>query len=390
MKITLLTTLVLAFSLSSFSQSKDFDEVLPNASELDIQDHHRNFVDGLAGVQVGGKWGVINEQGEFVIEAKYEFINLFKDEVACFYENNLAGYINKKGEVVIKPQFKQAKDFSEGMAAFLDEKSNLWGFIDLTGEIVIKPKYTMVRNFSEGTALVNIGGECYYEFCSQWGGGLVGVIDKTGKEIVPIEYKIGYSSTDGLIILQKIDGVDPEYSSKNITFYKKGKTGAINSKGEVIIPFEYAWINPPCNGTLAATKMDGDILLKGIIDVNQNIIVPFQECNYYYNCGNLETHSVPNNGHYFIIIHENTRGLYKDSKLILEAKYKDFCYINDDAFMVTKDTPEGTDYAIIHSDLSPIHDFGSFQTDWGKYKLYGADRYLIFKNDDRLYLKSIK
>ena len=278
MRYLLLTLCAIAISWSTFAQTKkDFDEVLPNSALLGVQHHHRYFIDGIAGAEIGGQWGVINEKGEIIIEAKYQYIDIFQEGLAYYYQNDLAGFMNKKGEIIIEAQYKEVRGFSEGRAAFLDASTNQWGFIDLAGNVVIPPKYTMVRDFSEGTALVNIGGMCIYEFCSEWGGGLVGVIDLGGKEIVPIAYQYGYSSTEGLINLQKTDGIDYEQEMDGvmITFYKSGNAGAVNAKGEVVIPFDYAYLYPSCKGVMEAGKMEGDVLLKGVIDVHQHIISLF-------------------------------------------------------------------------------------------------------------------
>ena len=393
MKYFLLTLCVMTISWSAFAQTqKDFDEVLPNSALLGIQQHHRYFIDGIAGAEIGGQWGVVNEKGEIIIEAKYQYIDIFQDGLAYYYQNDLAGFMNKKGEIIIEAQYKEVRGFSEGRAAFLDEATNQWGFIDLAGNVVIPPKYTMVRDFSEGTALVNMGGMCFYEFCSEWGGGLVGVIDLDGKAVVPIEYQYGYSSTEGLINLQKADGVDYEQEMDGvmITFYKSGNAGAVSAKGEVVIPFDYAYLYPSCNGVMEAGKTEGDVLLKGVIDVHQNIIVPFQKCQYYYVCGNLEAFSVPNNGHYIMIIKEKTKGLYKDGQLLLEPIFKDFYYINDDTFVAVRQTTGRDEYAIVRADLSVIHDFGSFQSYFGTFEFYGDNRFLTFTNGEVLLLDALK
>jgi hypothetical protein len=393
MKNLLLTICAIAICWSSFAQTrKDFDEVMPNAALLGVQNHHWFFIDGIAGVEIGGQWGVINEKGEIIIEAKYQYIDIFQEGLAYFYQDDLVGFINKKGEVTIKAQFKEARGFSEGRAAFLDETTNQWGFIDTSGTIVIPPKYTMVRDFSEGTALVNIGGICFYEFCVEWGGGLVGVIDLDGNEIVPIEYQYGYSSKDGLINLQKTNGVDheQEMDGVTITFYKSGNAGAVNNKGEVVIPFDYTFLYPSCKGVMQAGIMQEGVELKGIIDVYQNIIVPFQECQYYYECDNLEMYSVPNNGHYIMIIKEKTKGLYKDGQLLLEPIFKDFYYINDDTFVAVKEIAGRDEYAIVRADLSTIHDFGSFQSDFGSFEFYGDNRFLTFTDGTILQLDTLK
>lgn len=390
MKKLLTTLLFLSLFICSFAQER-----VELSSDLyeKYEDSHRYFIDGLAGVKANDKWGVINEKGEFVIAAKYDFIDVLSEGLFCFYENGLAGYMNKKGEVVIKPQFSEAKNFSEGLAAFLDGKSGKWGYIDKTGKVVIQPKYTLVRDFSEGTALVNIGGECAFDHC-EWVGGLVGVINTEGEEIFPVEYHADgcYSSVDGWIILQKAGPKNDKLSKEsNQNIYDRGLSGVVNASGEIVIPFEYDWINPPVNGVFEATKGKE----RGLINSKNQIIVPFQEGASFYSDFNLSNYNVPQNKGYHVIYFYETgkQGLYKDGNLILAPQFNYFRYISDDLFVVGKEI-EGEkldwgfgNWAIVKSDLSIVHDFGSFEIGW---KPFEDNPYLTFKNGDKLYLSSLK
>lgn len=129
-----------------------------------------DFSEGLAGVEVGGKYGFINKQGEAVIPPRFELrkdqrhSNLivssrrFSEGLACvkvggLYGYGLYGYINKKGDFIIPPQFARAQEFSEGLAwvATKDEKTNVVnkvGWIDKTGRWVVTG--VNGRTFSRG------------------------------------------------------------------------------------------------------------------------------------------------------------------------------------------------------------------------------------------------
>lgn len=64
------------------------------------------FSEGLAAVQVNGKWGFINPEGEMVIEPKYNRANPFQNGLALVasYPEKYFGYIDTKGKVVYKSQ----------------------------------------------------------------------------------------------------------------------------------------------------------------------------------------------------------------------------------------------------------------------------------------------
>lgn len=64
-----------------------------------------------------GKYGVINQYGEVIVDAKYERIFPYKDGMARVKVNGKYGFINSSGEMVIPADYKYAEDFSEGLAA---------------------------------------------------------------------------------------------------------------------------------------------------------------------------------------------------------------------------------------------------------------------------------
>ena len=77
----------------------------------------------------GGKVGIVNAKGEWVIQPIYDDANK-----NAFASNGLAavkvagkwGYINKKGETIINPQFDYAACFADnGLARF--QSNNKWG-----------------------------------------------------------------------------------------------------------------------------------------------------------------------------------------------------------------------------------------------------------------------
>ena len=92
----------------------------------------KSFSEGLAAVQLNGKWGFVNKTGKEVTPLKY-------DDVA-----NSSSYsdVLKKGS------------FSEGLAAV--QLNGKWGFVNKTGKEVTPLKYDDAWDFSEGLALVKL------------------------------------------------------------------------------------------------------------------------------------------------------------------------------------------------------------------------------------------
>lgn len=130
----------------------------------------------LAAVMKDGKWGYIDPQGNWVIQAKFDAALPFSEGLAAVNigyvggmdESKMStgkwGYIDAKGNWMIEPQFEDARSFSEGLACVnqgarivswdaptvIDGK---WGFIDKKGNWVIQPQANIqYNNFSEGLA----------------------------------------------------------------------------------------------------------------------------------------------------------------------------------------------------------------------------------------------
>jgi len=123
------------------------------------------FSEGLAAVDVNGKWGFIDNAGNWAIKPKYTVENGF-DELnqvgeLVFVENCLPikkdgkwGFINRSGEIIVAPTYDDVRPFSEGLAAVSLNKK--WGYVDATGQMVITPQFDACGPFKEGLALVTI------------------------------------------------------------------------------------------------------------------------------------------------------------------------------------------------------------------------------------------
>jgi hypothetical protein len=121
--------------------------------------------DKLAPVRTSGGWGLINEQADFVVPAKYDDIHCFSEEVAAVKAGGKWGFIGKDGAFTISPRFDGVGDFSEGFSSF--ERRNwvngtdfppvsTYGFVDRTGSVVVQPSYSSVYPFKLGIAKVGI------------------------------------------------------------------------------------------------------------------------------------------------------------------------------------------------------------------------------------------
>ena len=68
-------------------------------------DDYSPFMEGLAGVENGGKWGYIDKQGNFKIRAQFDAVSPFFEGIAGVSIADKWGFIDKKGSFKIKTQF---------------------------------------------------------------------------------------------------------------------------------------------------------------------------------------------------------------------------------------------------------------------------------------------
>ena len=119
-------------------------------------------------VKIGenGKFGFVDEAGNWVIKPKFSDANDFTEGFARVeLDYHSYGFIKPDGSWLVKPKFEEASDFSDGFAAvLLDGK---WGYIKSDGKWLVKPRFYDAGSFEYGIAVVE--DDDFY------------VIDKTGK-----------------------------------------------------------------------------------------------------------------------------------------------------------------------------------------------------------------
>lgn len=226
-------------------------------------DSVQEFHNGFARVELNEKWGFIDREGKEVIPPKYSLTGTFDHGVVVvgngtWEDGYTYGYVNKEGE-----EFVPVGTYSDASGQFFDDLAwvntggqftrgcvigGKYGFIDTSGKEVIPLKYDEVRNFSDGVAVVRQG--------NNWS-----IIDTTGKKLVSLGSKYSYVSgfSDGLACVRK--GNAPVW-----------RYGFIDKTGKEVIPVQYETGSEFHEG-LAAIMVDGKY---GYIDKNGTVVVPFQ------------------------------------------------------------------------------------------------------------------
>jgi hypothetical protein len=250
-------------------------EIIPCIYEIQNNDnwgYQCSFSEGLISVGKNFKYGLIDKTGKQVMPFRYVKIDDFSEGLALVWtaaeEWYRMGYIDKTGKEIIPCVYENASPFSEGLACV--KKNDKYGFIDKNGKEAIPFIYNMTSEgddvgvqtcFKNGLAVlrVNDGKGSSYDYDAQ---GTCGVIDKTGKIIIPFIYSNIWSQDNNLFVCSV-------YTERNGTH----KCGILDKTGKEIVPFNYSSINQTADNYYVVTLNEK----QGLLDSKGKEIV---QCQY--------------------------------------------------------------------------------------------------------------
>ena len=114
-------------------------------------------------VQINGKWGFINTDGEYVINPQFDHARNFHEGLAKVTIGNGRGYVNRDGEIVINPIFDSAGDFGNGLGLVIDDDE--CGFISKDGQYIIsgsEDDTVTIWRLADGEPIRTLAGHTIY------------------------------------------------------------------------------------------------------------------------------------------------------------------------------------------------------------------------------------
>lgn len=196
-----------------------------------IFDDVRNFENGIAAVNIGykeyceddgfndyyatcnagGLWGLIDKEGQYIIEPSYDYISSFKNGYAIYSkqifldenENNAPnldnpfdgvnikkvryGILDINGKEIISPIYSYIKFLKNGLCAaklddYVDEG---WIVISPSGEIIISNKFSNIYSRTDDSMIVVVDGIRMDEY--KYSHGKWGIIDNNGNYIKELQ-----------------------------------------------------------------------------------------------------------------------------------------------------------------------------------------------------------
>ncbi|WP_158281467.1 WG repeat-containing protein [Sediminitomix flava] len=251
---------------SSYRTSADFDRVWDRPfnekkqKKPSLKDHEM-----IGKVRIGTNWALVNGDGELLTDAIFDEIGLVSDQSPIWYKQNgrygamdLQGYrlldpiyesvewnverkvfkietskkigwSDKNGKQLVAPKYENLS-WEGGDQHLLVKQEGKWGMVNLEGKTVIPIELdrlfgwedyvmgvkenkvilfsnngeTLVPRKYDGIELLkNAQGKVIKDFLVVRNGYAKGVINKAGKEIVPVQFDIIYYSEGGLVKAEK-------------------------------------------------------------------------------------------------------------------------------------------------------------------------------------------
>ena len=243
------------------------------------------FYNGTVGVKKDGEWMTIDKNNR-ILWTESEDRNIPRDDgteilrdgdLIGVVRGGVLGYIDRDGKTVVPFEYDYERShFSEGVLAV--RKNGKWGFVDRTGREVLEPvlEYDKVVGMRDGLSVVHRGepvtlpaipGESELERrkreADAWRRSVrYGLIDITGREVIPPVYEKIFQIEKDVILLAKggeysicngngeitkvltgYDRVDRwrifDFGARGLSVEKDGKHGVIDYDGTVLIPPVY-------------------------------------------------------------------------------------------------------------------------------------------------------
>lgn len=204
----------------------------------------------VAFVKLGGKWGLINKAGQFIVQPIYDRFKGASSTSKFVQRNNKWGLIGSDGKEIVSPKYDSVgSGFYDELAAV--SIGGKWGYIDEKGNEVIPLVYEYVSAFDDGIALAAYDWDQSSEIVAAF-------IDTTGATVAHMPPNMSYPwdvegnpvFNEGLLWVESTTYIDPSNSNSNGmqgpgAYTSEGtkiitKTGVVDPKtGEVVLKPEY-------------------------------------------------------------------------------------------------------------------------------------------------------
>lgn len=186
-----------------------------------VYDWAGDFKEGLAVVMRAESYGVINKQGQIHMPVAFEFISDYHNGYAIFSQDSKFGLVNRAGLKVIDNQFSDLEWAFGDLLIY--ERDGLKGLMDVQGGFLSPLVYNEVNPVNEMLAIVSVDG-------------LFGVINSSQMKVIPMEYEQIIQNEQGFMVV------------------KDGLRGLFDPFGKQLLPVEFNEIGEISHGFRVVRK----------------------------------------------------------------------------------------------------------------------------------------
>jgi len=188
-----------------------------------------------------GQWGICTKDGDNIVPYKYDVIEDFVDDKAKVKMWDSWGYIDLNGNEIIPTEYDIIEDFVDGRAKV--KCGDYWGYIDMNGNQIIPIKYSQINDFVNERAKISIYQQLTDSYTDEYNG------DTYWRDYTKTIY--GYIDINGneILIQNCIDerGNEVQFSSMYIAIKNNTLFGCIDDYGNEIVAFKYSTYNDLIN-----------------------------------------------------------------------------------------------------------------------------------------------
>lgn len=214
--LTILFALYFSFN-SNYSKAEDNSSAITSAEMKSpnrypaYNDTYFTYYSDITGYKSNGYWGFYSKTNRYVnIPPMYSDIEGLDSNYIKVKRGGLWGLINTNGDQILQPNYSEIKTFYFGNRDFFEVKSNgYWGIVDSNGVQIVPTQYQYISRLNDSYLSVKQNNQY----------GVYSVYE--GKEIITTKY-------DGITMLE------PWIMAK-----QNGGWGLIDAEENVIVPFKY-------------------------------------------------------------------------------------------------------------------------------------------------------
>jgi len=214
-------------------------------------DRIENFWEGIAPVQLKGRWGICNAAGELTIPLEMDSVRLgYRNQTVWFKENGMWGMANgASGKVLIPAEWEKYYYASYASPVLWSvERNGQSGLVDNYGQWLTRPIYQWIGGYYQSNV----------PYLSYMLAGRIGFMDTTGREV--IEPVLDYDMVN----------FELTFAKNKLWASKGGRWGLLHSNGHWLIPPKFIETSGRSNTGAWVNTEPG---LWGYIDTSGNFLV---------------------------------------------------------------------------------------------------------------------